>query len=245
MARNSKVSQTIYRHHLRLNRFLNDAWIFTTLTRPMLKEKGDALVASKSKRKLEYPVPKKGDTVISERRDEDVGALFLAQYGRGIFDTHIISIISRIEAFIQDCIFEVVKKYPEKLAIIGGKSGIPLDLYLQHEDRDDLLEAYIALRCQDLMFSKPSEYLAKAAEVLSIQLKPDIVATYVEMKASRDLLIHNGGLINQLYLDKAGRKARGKINDELDIDEEYFADVIMNAKMLSGAIQRETEKKYR
>lgn len=65
------------------------------------------------------------------------------------------------------------------------------------------------------------------------------------MKASRDLIIHNGGRINQLYLDKAGRKARGGIDDKLDIDEDYFEEVIMNAKALSGAIQRETEKKIR
>ncbi|MFK4534935.1 hypothetical protein ABIA00_003118 [Bradyrhizobium ottawaense] len=51
------------------------------------------------------------------------------------------------------------------------------------------------------------------------------------------MLIHNGRLINQLYLDKAGRKARGKINEELDIDEKYFADVVRNAKMSSSAIQ--------
>ncbi|SFH66892.1 hypothetical protein SAMN05216525_101182 [Bradyrhizobium sp. Gha] len=244
MARKNRVSEAIYRHHIRLFRFLNDAWIFTTLMRPLLKEKGDALIGSKSKAKKEYPVPKKDRTVSSRRRDEDVGALFLAQHGRGIYDTNIISIISRVEAFIQDCMFEAVKQYPEKLAIIGGKSGIPLDLYLKHEDRDDLLEVFIALRCQDLMFGKPSEYLAKAAEVLSIQLKPDVIATYVEMKASRDLIIHNGGRINQLYLDKAGRKARGEIDDELDIDEDYFEEVIVNAKALSGTIQRETEKKY-
>src|SRR6266576_773024 len=49
VARKNKVSEAIYRHHIRLFRFLNDAWIFTTLIGPLLKEKGDALIASKSK----------------------------------------------------------------------------------------------------------------------------------------------------------------------------------------------------
>jgi len=41
-----------------------------------------------------------------------------------------------------------------------------------------------------------------------------------------------------------GAKRAAKSNNELDIDEDYFEEVIKNAKALSGAIQRETEKKY-
>lgn len=79
------------------------------------------------------------------------------------------------------------------------------------------------MRCQDLMFGKPSGCLAKAAEVRSIKINPDLIANYVEMKASRDLVIHYRGLINQLYLDNGGRKARGALHDELPIDADYFS----------------------
>jgi hypothetical protein len=44
---------------------------------------------------------------------------------------------------------------------------------------------------------------------------------------------------------KVGRKARGRIREKLIIDGDYFEEVIKNAKILSGTIRRETEKKYR
>jgi hypothetical protein len=69
-----------------------------------------------------------------------------------------------------------------KLSIIGDRTGIPLDLFIAHSDRNVLLESYIALRCQDLMFGKPSEYLDKAAKILSIEIEDEILENYIELK---------------------------------------------------------------
>jgi hypothetical protein len=244
VARTHQVSIAIYRLHLAMFRYLNDAWIFTALARPELKHQSDALLASKSKTKRSYPVPKKDRSVTSRRTDKDVGDVFKAQYERGIFETQIISIVSRIEAFIQDCLFEAIRFEPKKLPVLGDR-GIPIDLFLAHKDRDDLLESLVAQRCQDLMFGKPADYLAKVQKVLSIEIDNGILAAYIEMKASRDVIIHNGGRINQIYKDKALTQARGDVGEELVIDADYFGDVIINTKLLSGAIQRETEKTYR
>jgi hypothetical protein len=242
--RTHPVSIGVYKRHIRLFRYLNDAWIFTELMRPELKRRADELRNSKSKLKRKYPVPKRDKSVTSMRRDSDVGQVFQAQYERGIFETHIISIVSRVEAFIQECLIIAIRDQPRKLGILGDK-GIPLELFLEHASHDDLLESFIALRCQDLMFGKPAEYLAKVLKVLSIEIGDDILQAYIEMKASRDVIIHNQGEINQLYVDKAGDKKRGAVGDELIVDADYFEDVIKNAKRLSGAIQRKTELKYK
>jgi hypothetical protein len=245
VARTHPVSIAIYKHHIQLYRYLNDAWIFTNLLRPELEERANALRASKSKAKNPYRVPKRDSTVKSRRTDADVGQIFRAQFERGIFETQIISIVSRVEAFIQDSMFIAIRDQPRKLTVIAERGGIPIDLFLDHSSRDDLLESFITLRCQDLMFGKPSEYIAKVAKILSIVIKQDVVDNYIEMKASRDVMIHNRGEINQIYLDKAGAKSRGALGEELVIDEDYFADVVVNAKMLSGAIQRGTENTYK
>jgi hypothetical protein len=245
MARTHPVSIAIYKKHIALYRYLNDAWIFTKLVRPQLKDRAKELLSSKSKAKKRYPVPKRDRTVTSRRRDADVGLVFQAQFERGIFETNIISIVSRVEAFIQECMFIAICDQPRKLSVISERSGIPIDLFLDHTNHNDLLESYVALRCQDLMFGRPSDYLAKASKVLSIELPEETIGRYIEMKASRDVIIHNNGRINQLYLDKAGGKARGSVGDLLVVNEDYFEDVIMSAKALSGAIQRETERKYK
>lgn len=220
-------------------------WIFTALTRPDLKKIADRLLSSKSKSKKKYPVPKKDRTVLSKRYDNDVGLIFQRQYNHGIFETNIVSIVSRVEAFIQECMIVAIRDQPKKLSIVGERSGIPLDLFMEHTDHDDILERYVNLRCQDLMFGKPADYLNKAAKILSIEIDDDIVSNYVEMKASRDVIVHNNGKINQIYIDKVGRKSRGKAGENLIVDEDYFEEIVMNSKILSGTIQRETEEKYK
>jgi hypothetical protein len=243
-SRKSPVSQQIYRKHIQLFRFLNDAWIFTHLLRPDLDSKATELRNSTSKKKNLYTVPKRRAMIGSLRTDQDLGDVFRAQCDRGIFETNIVSVISRVEAFLQDCLAIVITHHPGKLAILGDK-GIPLDLFLEHPSRDDLFEAIIALRCQELLFAKPKDYLSKLCKVLSIEIREDILDHFIEAKASRDVIIHNRGAINKLYIEKAGTRTRGQVGEELVIDEQYFSDVIENTKLLSGAIQRETEKKYK
>jgi hypothetical protein len=90
----------------------------------------------------------------------------------------------------------------------------------------------------------PDEYMSKTKEVLSIEIDDEIINDYIEIKASRDIIIHNLGEINRLYVDKAGKKARGAVGDELVIDNKYFKHVLITAKSLSGTIQREVERVY-
>lgn len=245
MARNNPISKAVYKRHIRLFRYLNDTWIFTKLMRPELKIRAETLAASKSKAKRRYTVPKKGKTVESRRRDSDIAQIYQAQFDRGIFETNIVAMVSRVEAFIQECLVVVICHHPKKLSIIGDKAGIPLDLFLEHEGRDELLERYVALRCEGLMFGKPVEYLDKVEKVLSIQIDDDLKKDYIEIKASRDIIVHNLGEINRLYVDKAGEKARGSAGDELVVNGAYFRHVLITAKTLSGAIQRQVEKAYK
>jgi hypothetical protein len=244
MSREHPISKQIYRKHIDLYRFLNDAWIFTHLLRPELESKAEAFRNSKSKAKKSYSVPKRNKSVVSMRRDRDVGDVFRAQHDRGIFETNIVSVISRVEAFIQDCLVIALTNQPKKLALLGDKS-IPLDLFINSRDRGDLLQGVIDLRCQEFLFAKPKIYLETVAKVLSIDIQQDIIDSFIEMKASRDVIIHNRGSINKIYVEKADAKRRGSVGDELVVDESYFTDVIENAKLLSGNIQRETEKKYK
>lgn len=245
MARNSEVSKAIYTRHIRLYRLLNDAWIFTELLRPDLKKRAEILRNSKSKAKKPYQVPKRDGTVVSRRRDEDIGLIFHAQHERGIFETNIVSLVSRTEAFIQDSLVIVATAQPLKLSVLSDKGGIPLDLFLAYEEREDVIRRFVVMKCEGLMFGKPAEYLDKAAKVLSIEMDTDVVKAFIEIKASRDIIIHNSGRINKLYIEKAGDKRRGEDGEELVVDRAYFRHVVVTLKKLSGGIQSKIEEKYK
>jgi hypothetical protein len=46
-----------------------------------------------------------------------------------------------------------------------------------------------------------------------------------EAKATRDLLVHNNGVVNKIYMRKAGINARAKIGERIPLSGTYLADV--------------------
>ena len=86
MTRKSKVSKAIYRKHIALYRYINDAWIFADLIEPDLQARAKQLRGSKTNVKRGYKAPKKSGWTVSKRRNQDIGRLFQAQFERGIFE---------------------------------------------------------------------------------------------------------------------------------------------------------------
>ncbi len=95
------------------------------------------------------------------------------------------------------------------------------------------------------MFAKPKDYLEKASKVLAIELDPETVSAYIEIKASRDIIVHGSGVASNLYLEKSGDAARAALDDELRVDREYFKSVVVNLKRLSGEVQSKSEAVYK
>src|ERR1700743_2422192 len=123
MTREHPVSIAIYKRHLRLYHYLNDAWIIVEQTAPELEQRARALRASKSKVRKPYKTPKKDGWATNKRRDEEIGDVYMAQAKRGIFENNIVFIVSRVEAFIQECLTIAIKDKPKKLSVLAEKSG--------------------------------------------------------------------------------------------------------------------------
>jgi hypothetical protein len=67
---------------------------------------------------------------------------------------------------------------------------------------------------------------------------------YYEIAATRDLLVHNSCVVNDLYVEKAGAKVRGAVGERLIVDKTYFYGALGKMKRVSGAIKRDVERKY-
>jgi len=42
-----------------------------------------------------------------------------------------------------------------------------------------------------------------------------------EIKAARDILEHNAGVVNEIYLRKAGKRARYGVGDHIELEDAY------------------------
>lgn len=81
---------------------------------------------------------------------------------------------------------------------------------------------------------------------MAIQLEiPDkSFEQFFEIKATRDLIVHNSLLVNELYRKKAGALARGELGDRLKVKKDYFEACLSAMKKLSGTIEKRTREKH-
>lgn len=85
--------------------------------------------------------------------------------------------------------------------------------------------------------------MAYVAKVVGVKNDPSF-SDYFEIAATRDLVVHNNRVVNGLYLEKSGKKARGQLGEKLAVDKDYYYAALGNLKKVSGAIKRDVEKKY-
>jgi hypothetical protein len=243
--RTTPISIYVYRRHLQLYRFLNDTFIFVSLIRPSLKDQADKFGLSTSKAKKPYRVPKKNSFILSKRRDIDIHHLLLMQHDKGLFESLISSIISRVEAFLIECLEIAVSTHPGKLSVLmDDRQGVPLDVFLAGSTKEDILAEMVRLKAENLTYLPPAKYIERLEKVLSIELQDFVVKDFIEAKASRDIIVHGTGIINSTYLAKAGERARGKLQEQLSVDVKYFQHVVVTAKRLSGDIAHKVEEQF-
>lgn len=123
--------------------------------------------------------------------------------------TSLISLVSEVEHFLGSAVAAALRLYPEKM----GSQTFRLSDILNAGSTDELVDRAANAALHDLMYAKPLDYLAGLCEILSI--KKDTLAghwtRFVEIKARRDLGVHNNWVVNAIYERKV-KEARTAVN---------------------------------
>jgi hypothetical protein len=85
--------------------------------------------------------------------------------------------------------------------------------------------------------------MAYLSKLVDVKDDPSFL-DYYELAATRDLVVHNGCVINHLYLEKAGPKARGASGERVIVDKAYLYGALAKMKKVSGAIKRDVERNH-
>lgn len=111
-----------------------------------------------------------------------------------------VNLISEVENFIVSCAATAIRLHPGKV----GSETFRLSDVLAVASTDELIERAADRALQALMYEKPADYLSGFCEIVSIDAKQllDIWPSFVEMKARRDLGVHNNWISNGIYLRK-------------------------------------------
>ena len=151
------------------------------------------------------------------------------------------STFREFSSLLEDWILGLIRlwltAYPEDIDLnfdpaTGQRQGkkqeevqIPLSRLLHLRDCGAILGGVIERVVRDLNYERPEKWFQYLDNRLHLRCPDTNQRTRLyEMKAARDCLEHNGGVINQDYLNKARTAARYPEGEPVQIDEPYLMD---------------------
>ena len=222
-------------------RKLNDTYIWCSLATQILErslkdetllERGRFVVPSK---RIGKTVPRNADkikAIISGAAEKD---LFLAVF---------VYTVAQVEAFINDIVSTVLHSDKRRLlTVVQGidpiKSVGVADV-LQASDVDELVSEMIQKQVVSVSYGKPADQFKYLEQAIGVTIDEPLRRQWVEIKATRDLIVHNSNVINKTYIDKSGDAARGEDGDEVIVDRSYFELSLASMKTLTGRISTQS-----
>ena len=220
---------------------LNDTFLWVKLARESVQNLPDT--------KFVFEVPKAGKAnqtrTVQRNHAQVVKKRMLA---KDIFNSAFIAMVATIEDYLSK-IMVLILLYDNRriMCTVGGvsfnKDVSVIDLITK--DRSDLINQIIQERVNTLFYASPQKQLEYFDKALGIKVEDEIWGKWVEIKARRDLWVHNAGIANQIYLDKTKDYNLVPIGSEALIDQKYFSDSVATMKTLVGRIDRDIRKAYK
>ena len=100
---------------------------------------------------------------------------------------------------------------------------VPLSEILAAADKTAILVDVIERVVHDLAYRRPVQWFRFIENRVNLGCPSEVQRSALcEMKAAREVLEHNRGIVVQDYLDKAGEVARFVLGDTIQIDEPYL-----------------------
>jgi hypothetical protein len=128
-------------------------------------------------------------------------------------------IISSFEAFFFDLLGLWLTAHPGSLY----RRQVDLETILTAGDNSAILRGVIERELNDLKYRRIADWFDFLRKLVSIPGPSDDEAVALaEAKASRDILVHNKGVVNAVYVAKSGKTARYSAGDLLELPDPYF-----------------------
>jgi hypothetical protein len=126
--------------------------------------------------------------------------------------------ISIFENFFFDLLRLWLMAYPQNL--IGKK--VDFKAVLDAPDKDSIALHVVNKELNEVLYERPTGWFAYLEDRAKLGCPTaDEIDRFAEAKASRDVLVHNRGIAGKIYEAKAGKLARYKDGQRIDIPEHY------------------------
>ncbi len=130
--------------------------------------------------------------------------------------------ISVFEDFYFNLLRLWLTAYPQSL----GKKTVDFKTILELPDKDAITGLVVRKELNEILYDRPTEWFAYLEDKAKLGCPTaNEIERISEAKASRDVLVHNGGIANKIYESKAGNLARFHEGDRISIPEHYHREI--------------------
>jgi hypothetical protein len=224
-------------------RSLNNAYIWCSIAIRSLEESSADPSFINSTR---FTVPSRKRPKTVTRDSNKVAEVINKAINQDLYYSVFVFLVAQVEAYLNDMISLTLKfdnrRLKTKVPGLDHVRKIDVEDVVDCKSKEDLINTIIKKELTSLFYASPSQQFEYMRRVVGLEMDDELSTSWIEFKATRDLIVHNSGVINEIYLHKCGASARGKLGDQIVIDKDYFENAIATMKSLIGrsssALQR-------
>jgi hypothetical protein len=147
----------------------------------------------------------------------------------------IYQLVTITETMLNDILRAILIEFPKK---IPNKRKLEIEHILACDSLDQIKLTIVDTILNEFAYKSPREYAEEFYSFTGVKLLENpVFHHYIELKATRDIHIHNKGTANEIYLNKAGVLARVKAGQYLPVTLQYFLEMYEQCLQLSEVLE--------
>jgi hypothetical protein len=128
--------------------------------------------------------------------------------------------VSLTETFLTDLVRLWLTAHPSHL-----KGQVDVQAIIAAHDKAEIFHPLIDQYVLSMGYKRPSEWFKQLHGIIAIN-HPSVteIELFSEFKATRDVFVHNRGIVTEIYMGKSGTHARASVRQLLDLKDTYLHD---------------------
>jgi hypothetical protein len=203
----------------------DDIQVLTTRTLSALEASHDYYTYTKRVWRLLQQIVKEGrqftfrNPTTGTRVDEQV---LLGRAQLYVTDYLVSSTFQHFVSLFEDFVFELLRYWLAAYPASLSKKQVGMGAILKAPDKSAIVLTVVDKELNELKYERLADWFAYLERLTNLGCPTvDEIENLAEIKASRDILVHNNGFANTTYVSKAGTRARFMDGEKLDIPEQY------------------------
>lgn len=163
-------------------------------------------------------------TIVNRATEEEADEKAITSLSRRYVAVELASAtLERYVAILEDYLVSLHRGWLVQYPGTIQKKQLSLSEILPLPDKAAIIDRFIDKELRDFAHKRPEEWFEEFGKFAKLGCPTaDQIERICEIKATRDILVHNRGVVNWIYLDKSKNQARYAEGDIIETPDEYL-----------------------